>query len=188
MYMFKFIFTYFTTENLNDDRGDVPGWVMITLMSAILVAGLIALAGPALNGLFEDAIARVSGAYMSRPNADGAIVAESAMIIALVTLLCGTILQLGIIIHTKNTMIDVASSGARYAALADRNLADGQQRTATLLAASLPNTRSADIEITRVADGERIAVTVTHRVPILGFLTGPIPLSATAQAYVLTPQ
>lgn len=125
---------------------------------------------------------------MSRPNEDGAIVAESAMIIALVTLLCGTILQLGIIIHTKNTMIDVASSGARYAALADRNLADGQQRTATLLAASLPNTRSADIEITRVADGERIAVTVTHRVPILGFLTGPIPLSATAQAYELTPQ
>ena len=62
MYMFKFIFTYFTTENLNDDRGDVPGWVMITLMSASLVAGLIALAGPALNGLFEDAIARVSGA------------------------------------------------------------------------------------------------------------------------------
>lgn len=50
-----------TVDPLEDDRGDVPGWVMITLMSAILVAGLIALAGPALNGLFEEAIARVSG-------------------------------------------------------------------------------------------------------------------------------
>jgi len=56
------MFEYFTISQLNDDRGDVPGWVMITLMSAILVAGLIALAGPALNGLFEEAIARVSGA------------------------------------------------------------------------------------------------------------------------------
>lgn len=37
------------------------GWVMITLMTAILVAGLLAIAGPALNGLFEEAIARVSG-------------------------------------------------------------------------------------------------------------------------------
>lgn len=34
---------------------------MITLMTAILVAGLLAIAGPALNGLFEEAIARVSG-------------------------------------------------------------------------------------------------------------------------------
>jgi len=56
------MFDYFTINQLKDDRGDVPGWVMITLMSAILVAGLIALAGPALNGLFEEAIARVSGA------------------------------------------------------------------------------------------------------------------------------
>jgi len=56
------MFDYFTIGQLNDDQGDVPGWVMITLMSAILVAGLIALAGPALNGLFEEAIARVSGA------------------------------------------------------------------------------------------------------------------------------
>jgi hypothetical protein len=35
------------------DRGDVPGWVMITLMSAVLVAGLLALATPALKDLFN---------------------------------------------------------------------------------------------------------------------------------------
>lgn len=43
-----------------EDRGDVPGWVMITLMSAVLVAGLLAVAQPALQGLFSDAIERVS--------------------------------------------------------------------------------------------------------------------------------
>ncbi|MFD1847613.1 hypothetical protein [Arthrobacter flavus] len=36
------------------------GWVMITLMSAVLVAALLALAGPALENLFNDAISRVS--------------------------------------------------------------------------------------------------------------------------------
>ncbi|MET4539747.1 MULTISPECIES: hypothetical protein [Micrococcaceae] len=41
------------------DRGDVPGWVMITLMSAVLVAGLLALAAPALEGLFDQAIEKV---------------------------------------------------------------------------------------------------------------------------------
>jgi hypothetical protein len=42
------------------ERGDVPGWVMITLMSAVLVMGLLAVAGPALEGLFNQAISRVS--------------------------------------------------------------------------------------------------------------------------------
>lgn len=44
------------------DRGDVPGWVMLTLMSAVLVAGLLLIAQPALEGLFNEAIARVTGA------------------------------------------------------------------------------------------------------------------------------
>lgn len=44
-----------------DDRGDVPGWVLITLMTAGLVAALWAVAGPALTGLFEQAIASVTG-------------------------------------------------------------------------------------------------------------------------------
>ena len=46
---------------LTDERGDVPGWVLITLMTAGLVVAIWALAGPALAGLFEQAIARVSG-------------------------------------------------------------------------------------------------------------------------------
>lgn len=43
----------------HSERGDVPGWVMITLMSAALVAGLLALAGPALEGLFNQAMSKV---------------------------------------------------------------------------------------------------------------------------------
>lgn len=43
------------------ERGDVPGWVLITLMTAGLVAAIWALAGPALEGLFTDAIDSVTG-------------------------------------------------------------------------------------------------------------------------------
>ncbi len=44
-----------------DERGDVPGWVLITVMSAGLVAGLWAIAGPQLGEMLRDALASVSG-------------------------------------------------------------------------------------------------------------------------------
>jgi hypothetical protein len=43
------------------ERGDVPGWVLITMMTAGLVVLLWGVAGPALTGLFNQAIASVSG-------------------------------------------------------------------------------------------------------------------------------
>lgn len=48
-------------ERLLDERGDVPGWVLITLMTAGLVILIWGLAGPALSGIFEQAISKVSG-------------------------------------------------------------------------------------------------------------------------------
>lgn len=48
-------------DALAEDRGDVPGWVLITLMTAGLVVLIWALAGPALADLFQQAISRVSG-------------------------------------------------------------------------------------------------------------------------------
>ncbi len=42
-----------------EERGDVPGWVMITLMTAVLVAAILALALPALTELFNNAIDQV---------------------------------------------------------------------------------------------------------------------------------
>ncbi|GAA2551881.1 hypothetical protein HD598_000471 [Neomicrococcus aestuarii] len=43
------------------ERGDVPGWVMLAIMSALLVAGLLAIAGPRLIELFNQAIDNVAG-------------------------------------------------------------------------------------------------------------------------------
>ncbi|MBD7917677.1 hypothetical protein H9657_05195 [Cellulomonas sp. Sa3CUA2] len=42
------------------DRGDVPGWVLVTLMTAGLVSVLWFVAGDALQKLFVDAISDVS--------------------------------------------------------------------------------------------------------------------------------
>lgn len=42
------------------DDGDVPGWVLVTLMTAGLVLAIWAVAGPALTNLFTTAIARVT--------------------------------------------------------------------------------------------------------------------------------
>ena len=49
------------TNTIDDDRGDVPGWVLVTLMTAGLVVAIWSLAGPALADLFEQALSRVSG-------------------------------------------------------------------------------------------------------------------------------
>jgi len=44
-----------------DDTGDVPGWVLITLMTAGLVILIWGLAGPALSDIFANAISKVTG-------------------------------------------------------------------------------------------------------------------------------
>jgi hypothetical protein len=48
-------------RRLMNERGDVPGWVLITLMTAGLVIVIWGLAGPALSGVFDQAISRVVG-------------------------------------------------------------------------------------------------------------------------------
>lgn len=48
-------------HELDPERGDVPGWVLVTLMTAGLVVALWAVAGPLLEGAFRQAISSVTG-------------------------------------------------------------------------------------------------------------------------------
>jgi hypothetical protein len=43
------------------ERGDIPGWVMITVMTAGFVAMLTAIAGPLLRNMVEQALRSVGG-------------------------------------------------------------------------------------------------------------------------------
>ena len=44
----------------SSERGDVPGWVMVTVMTAGLVAALWAVAGPELERMLRDALGSVA--------------------------------------------------------------------------------------------------------------------------------
>lgn len=46
---------------VRDERGDVPGWVMITVMTAALVGAIWAFAGDRLQAMLEQALNSVGG-------------------------------------------------------------------------------------------------------------------------------
>jgi hypothetical protein len=46
-------------EVLSSEQGDVPGWVLITLMTAGLVVLMWAAAAPALKSIFDQAMSKV---------------------------------------------------------------------------------------------------------------------------------
>ena len=48
-------------SRLDDETGDVPGWVLITIMTAGLVAALWIVAEPLLTNLFTNAVSTVTG-------------------------------------------------------------------------------------------------------------------------------
>jgi hypothetical protein len=50
-----------TAPRIRDERGDVPGWVLVTVMTAGLVGALWKLAGPQLNSMVTSALNSVHG-------------------------------------------------------------------------------------------------------------------------------
>ncbi len=50
-----------TRMSARDERGDVPGWVMIVVMTAGLVAMLTTVAGPQLRSMLDTALSSVAG-------------------------------------------------------------------------------------------------------------------------------
>lgn len=104
---------------------------------------------------------------------------------ALLVLLFAALLQAGIVIHTRNVLIDAASAGARYGALADRDPADGAARAREALTASLPGQSGAQVTAETIdLDGApTVRVTVSTSLPGLGFLPGPIPVEVHGHAH-----
>lgn len=49
------------TARARDDRGDVPGWVMVTVMSAILVVAILGVFEPQIKSAITSAIDSVTG-------------------------------------------------------------------------------------------------------------------------------
>jgi len=96
------------------------------------------------------------------------------MIGALLTLMFMAIVQLTLVLHVRNTLVDAAASGARYGTLADRTAMDAEARTSELIETALNGDFAADVTTAeRNLEGIRaLEVTVRAPMPVVG-LIGP---------------
>ncbi len=104
----------------------------------------------------------------------GAVVVDFALVSGLVALLFAGVVQLTLALHVRNTLVDCAAEGARYAALADRSTDDGVARTRSLIATSLGGGFADDVSAreTDLRGLPVVEVTVSAPLPVAGLL-GP---------------
>ncbi|MBO3095861.1 pilus assembly protein [Cellulomonas dongxiuzhuiae] len=96
----------------------------------------------------------------------GSAIVDFTLVGGLVVVLFASVLQLALVQHVRNTCVDAAAEGARYAAQVGRAPADGAQRTADLLRASLAERYATDVTARRVDAAGLALVEVTVRVPL----------------------
>jgi len=106
----------------------------------------------------------------------GSAPAEFAMVAGLLTLLTLSVIQLGLALLVRNTVLDAAAEGARYAALADTTLADGRARTEDLISTALGRGYASNVSASYDDYLGQDAITVTVRTPLP--LIGLIGLSS----------
>ncbi len=84
------------------------------------------------------------------------------------------VVQLALALHVRTMLTDAAAEGARYAALHGSDLAAGQERTAELIAMTLPESYAQSIAAGYDTHGDvtLVTVTVSAPLPVLGLL-GP---------------
>jgi Flp pilus assembly protein TadG len=104
----------------------------------------------------------------------GAAVVDFALIGGLLTVIFIAIIQLTLVLHVRNTLIDAAASGARYGTLADRRPEDAVGRTEELIRGSLADSYGSDITVgTGSSNGVgTLEVVVRAPLPVIG-LIGP---------------
>lgn len=100
----------------------------------------------------------------------GSAVAEFVMVGTLLTMLTLAVLQLGLALLVRNTVVDAAAEGARFGSLADNTLADGRQRTIDLIAQAIGASYAQDVSIDtgQYLDHPAVIVTVKAPLPLLG--------------------
>ncbi|WP_199276329.1 TadE family protein [Arthrobacter sp. CAN_A2] len=104
----------------------------------------------------------------------GAAVVDFALIGGLLTVVFIAIIQLTLVLHVRNTLIDAAASGARYGTLADRSPQDAVGRAEDLIRGSLADSYGSDISVgeSTVGGVRTLEVVVRAPLPVIG-LIGP---------------
>lgn len=112
---------------------------------------------------------------MARPGqpADrGSAVVEFTLVaIVLLAVFLG-ILQLGLALHVRNTLVAAAAEGARYAANADRTPEDGAGHTRRLVTAALSERYAREVSAgyDSVGDVPTVYVRVRADLPVVGLI------------------
>ncbi|MEQ4518507.1 TadE family protein [Pseudarthrobacter sp. B907] len=104
----------------------------------------------------------------------GSAVVDFVLVGALLTLFFLAIVQLALVLHVRNTLIDAAASGARYGTLADRTAVDARDRTTELIGVALTPEFARDVSTaeTSYAGIRTLEVTIRAPLPVIG-LIGP---------------
>ncbi len=116
----------------------------------------------------------------------GAAVADFTMVSVLVVGLFLAVFQLGLALHTRNTLISCASEGARLGARADAVAGQGVSRTQALISASLSSRYARHVSSRQtVVEGVRVVeVRVVAPVPVLGLLGPDDRLDVVGRAFL----
>lgn len=116
----------------------------------------------------------------------GSAVAEFVMVSALLTVLVLSVIQLGLVLLIRNTVLDAAAEGARFGALADNSLADGTARTRDLIETALGPSYARDIVATTGSylGHPAIIVTVRTPLPLIGLVGLPDGLEVSGHAAI----
>ena len=106
------------------------------------------------------------------------------MVGALLTALALAVVQLALTLHVRNTLVDAAAEGARYASLADSTPADGVLRTRKLVAAALGEEYPVEVEAGEVDfhGHPAVEISVSAPLPIAGLLGPPSVLEVSGHA------
>jgi Flp pilus assembly protein TadG len=116
----------------------------------------------------------------------GAAVADFTMVSVLVVGLFLAVFQLGLALHTRNTLISCASEGARLGARADAAPGQGVSRTQALISESLSSRYARHVSSRQtVVEGVRVVeVRVVAPVPVLGLLGPDDRLDVVGRAFL----
>lgn len=96
----------------------------------------------------------------------GAAVTDFALTSGLVTLVFLGVVQLGLALHVRNTLLMCASEGARVAARADARPDDGVARARELIETGLSGHYARDVSATQATVGGVAVVEVRVRAPL----------------------
>lgn len=118
----------------------------------------------------------------------GSAVVEFVLVGALLTVLTLSVLQLALALLVRNTVLDAASEGARYGALADNTIDDSIQRTRDLITTALGPGYARDISVARGSylGSPADIVTVRTPLPLIGLVGIPSGLEVHGHAAVET--